>query len=104
MDKDLSSDDSLPKRPQPPELSHSKTRTQELFQVSHAGAGSQGFGPSSTAFPGHNRELDGKRGHPELELASIWDPSVCKARTFKDYTIVPGPKCAFVLFIYQYLL
>ena len=31
-----------------------------FFQVSHMGAGSQGFGPSLTAFLATSRELDGK--------------------------------------------
>ena len=43
---------------------------------------SQGFGLSSTAVPGHNRELDGQAvGLPELEPKAIWDPGVFKART-----------------------
>ena len=36
-----------------PMLCQSEARS--LFRVSHAGAGSQSFGPSSTAFPGHRR-------------------------------------------------
>ena len=42
-----------------------KPGARSFFWVSHAGAGAQGLGPSSTAFPGHSRELDWKR--------SSWD-------------------------------
>ena len=52
-----------------------------FLQVSHMGAGSHGFGPSSTAFPSHKQ---GAGWEVELlghEVVSIWDPSTCKGRT-----------------------
>ena len=45
------------------------------------GAGSKGFGPSSTAFPGHKQGAGWDVGLLGLELAPIWDPGVFKART-----------------------
>ncbi|XP_062059017.1 WASH complex subunit 3 isoform X2 [Lepus europaeus] len=44
---------------------HPKPGARNFFRVSHVGAGAQGLEPSSTAFPGHSRELDRKR--------SSWD-------------------------------
>ena len=41
--------------------------------VSHAGAGTQTFGPHSTALPGHSRELDWKRSNWDQNPAPIWD-------------------------------
>ncbi|XP_069928278.1 uroplakin-1b isoform X2 [Oryctolagus cuniculus] len=38
-----------------------KPATRSFLRVSHASAGAQALGPSSTAFPGHSRELDQKR-------------------------------------------
>lgn len=39
---------------------HKRPGARNFFLVSYAGAGSQGFGPSSIVFPGHQQELDGK--------------------------------------------
>ena len=80
-EEDLLSNDSLPKQLQQLELSQSEARSQELFWVSHAGAGSQDLGPSSTAFPGYKQGAGWEVGLLELELAPIWDPGACKART-----------------------
>ena len=55
-----------------PILCRSKARS--LFRVSHAGAGSQSFGPSLTAFPGHRQEAGREAGPLGLEPAPIWDP------------------------------
>ena len=49
--------------------------------MSHAGAWSQGFGPSSTAFPGHEQGAGWDVELPGLELAPIWDLGTCKVRT-----------------------
>nr|XP_051709091.1 uncharacterized protein LOC127492639 [Oryctolagus cuniculus] len=38
-----------------------KPGVRSFLLVSHVGSGVQGLGPSSTAFPGHSRELDWKR-------------------------------------------
>ena len=51
-----------------------QSEARSLFWVSHAGAGSQSFGPSSTAFPGHRQGAGREAGLPGLELAPIWDP------------------------------
>ncbi|XP_062033657.1 serine/threonine-protein kinase BRSK1 isoform X2 [Lepus europaeus] len=47
-----------------------KPGARSFFWVSHMGAGAQGLGPSSTAFPGHSRELDRKRSSRD----SNWRP------------------------------
>ena len=47
-----------------------------LLRVSHMGAGSQGFGPSSTAFSGAGWEEQ----LPELEPEPIWDPGMFNVR------------------------
>ena len=78
-EEDLPSDDSLPKWPQRLELSQSETRS--LFWVSHAGARSQGFAPSSTTFPGHRQGAERAVGDLGYEPASKWDPGACKVRT-----------------------
>ena len=46
-----------------------KPGARSFFWVSHVGAGVQGLGPSSTAFPDHSRELDQKW--------SSWDSNQC---------------------------
>ena len=61
-----------PSEPQRSELSELESRS--LFQVSHTGAGSQSFRPSSTAFPGHRQGAGREVGPPGLEPAPIWDP------------------------------
>ena len=65
-ERGLPSDGSLPHWPQQLELCQSEARSQKLLPVSHMGAGVQGLGPSSTAFPGHSRELDWKRSSRDL--------------------------------------
>ena len=52
-------------------------QSRSLFRVSHAGAGSQGFGPSSTAFQATGRELDGKWSSRDMN----WLPYGMLART-----------------------
>ena len=51
-----------------------RSEARSLFRVSHAGAGSQSLGPSSTAFLGHRQGAGWEVGPPGLELAPIWDP------------------------------
>ena len=51
------------------------------FQVSHMGAGSQGFGLFSAAFPGHKQGAGWEAGLLGLEPAPVWDPGVFKERT-----------------------
>ena len=51
-----------------------RSEARSLFRVSHAGAGSQSFGLSSTAFPGHRQGAGREAGLPGLEPAPIWDP------------------------------
>ena len=78
-EEDLPSDDPCPKQPQWMKLSQSEARS--LLWGSHMGAGSQGFGPSSIVFPGHNQGAGWEVGLPGLEPAPIWDPGAFKART-----------------------
>ena len=44
-------------------------------------AGSQGFIPSWTAFPGHKQEAGWEAGQAVLELVTIWDSGTCKVKT-----------------------
>ena len=55
--------------------------TRNLFRVSHTGAGSQSFRPSSTAFPGHKQGVGWEVGLLGLEPDPTWDPTVFKVRT-----------------------
>ena len=50
------------------------SEARSLLRVSHAGAGSQSFGLSSTAFPGHKQGAGREAGLPGLEPAPTWDP------------------------------
>ena len=43
---------------------------------------SQGFGPSSTAYPGHKQGAGWEVELPGIELAPMWDPGTFKARTY----------------------
>ena len=53
-------------------LHRSEARSQVLLLVSLMGAGPKGgLGPSSTAFPGHSRELDWKTSNRDR----IWHPN-----------------------------
>ena len=70
-EEDLPSDGSLPKRLQQLELSQSEARS--FFQVSHVGAGSQVFGLTMTAFPGHRQGAGWEAGPPGLEPAPMWE-------------------------------
>ena len=58
------------------------TRSQELFQVSHMGAGSQAYGASLTAFPGHKQGVGWEVELLGLEPVPIWDPSTFKTSSF----------------------
>ena len=58
-----------------------KAGARSFLWVSHAGAGSQGFGPSLIAFPGHKQGAGWEVELLGLEPAPIWDPGVFKART-----------------------
>ena len=58
-----------------------KPGARNFIQVSHAGAGSQGFGLSLTAFPGHRQLAGWEVGLLGLELWPIQDPGTFKART-----------------------
>ena len=51
------------------------------------GAESQGFGPSSTAFPGHKQGAGWEAGSLALEQVTIWDSGMCKARTLNTITL-----------------
>uniref|UniRef100_A0A5F9DAI1 RNA-directed DNA polymerase n=1 Tax=Oryctolagus cuniculus TaxID=9986 RepID=A0A5F9DAI1_RABIT len=47
-------------------MAGAKPGARSFFWVSHTGAGAQGLGPSSTAFPGHSRELYQKWSSQDL--------------------------------------
>ena len=51
-----------------------------FLQVSHMRAGTQGFGLSSTVFPGHKQGAGWDAGLPGLELIPTQDPGGLKAR------------------------
>ena len=62
-----------------------QSEARSFFRVSHAGAGSQSFGLSLTAFPGmQGRELEGKRGPYGIPGMQGEDLNHC--------AIAPGPK------------
>ena len=61
------------------ELGRSEARS--TFQVSHMGAGSLGFGPSLTAFPGPKQGAEWEVELLGLEPVPIWDPGAFKVRT-----------------------
>ena len=90
-EEDLPSDDSFPKWAQWPMLCRSKAR--RLFRVSHAGAGSQSFGPSLTAFLGRGRELEGKRGCRDRTGAHMGS-GACKARILTTCATTQDPRCS----------
>ena len=75
-----------------PILCRSKARS--LFWVSHACAGSQSFGPSSTAFPGHRQGAGREAGLPGLEPAPIWDPGRARRGPLTTCATAPGPPCS----------
>nr|XP_051688751.1 uncharacterized protein LOC108176651 [Oryctolagus cuniculus]XP_051688752.1 uncharacterized protein LOC108176651 [Oryctolagus cuniculus]XP_051688753.1 uncharacterized protein LOC108176651 [Oryctolagus cuniculus]XP_051688754.1 uncharacterized protein LOC108176651 [Oryctolagus cuniculus]XP_051688755.1 uncharacterized protein LOC108176651 [Oryctolagus cuniculus]XP_051688756.1 uncharacterized protein LOC108176651 [Oryctolagus cuniculus]XP_051688757.1 uncharacterized protein LOC108176651 [Orycto len=49
-----------------------KPGARSFFQASYMGAGAQECGPSSTAFPGHSRELDWKWSSWDSNLHAYW--------------------------------
>ena len=80
-EEDLPCIDLLPKCLQRPEMSQTKARSPNPLPGLSHGTGSQGFGPSSTAFPGYSQWAAWEEWRPGLEPTPIWDPGVCKART-----------------------
>ena len=55
------------------------------------GAGSQSFGPSWTAFPGHRRELEGKRGCWDRTGAHMGSRGV-QGEDLNHCATAPGPR------------
>ena len=49
-----------------------KPGARSFFWIFHAGAGSQAFGPSSTAFPGHQQVSGWEMGHPGYAPVSAY--------------------------------
>ena len=78
-----------------PMLCRSEARS--LFQVSHAGAGSQSFGLSSTAFPGHRQGAGREAGLAGIRTGAHMGSRACKARTFNHLRHRAGPKNVFFL-------
>ena len=72
-----------------PILCQSEARS--LFRVSLAGAGSQSFGLSSTAFLGHRQGAGREAGLPGLEPAPIWDPGRARRGPLTTWATAPGP-------------
>ena len=72
-----------------PILCQSEARS--LFRVSHAGAGSQSFGPSSPAFPGHRQGAGMEAGLPPLEPVPIWDPGLSRQGPLTTCATMLGP-------------
>ena len=67
-----------------------QSEARSLFQVSHAGAGSQSFGPSSTALPGP------KAGSWKGSGAAGIEPTpICKARTLTTAPLRRAHSCLF---------
>ena len=60
------------------------------------GKGSQSFGPSLTAFPGHRQGAGREAGLPGLEPAPIWDPGRARRGPSTTCATTPGP---FIFFI-----
>ena len=58
-----------------------KSGARNFFWVSHMGARSQSFGPTSTAFTGHRQGAGWEVELLGLEPPLIWDPSAFKVRT-----------------------
>ena len=69
-----------------------RSEARSLLRVSHAGAGSQSFGPSSTAFPGHRQGAGREAGLPGLEPAPIWDPGSARRGPLTTCATAPGPQ------------
>ena len=97
-EEDLLSADLLPKSQS---YANPKPGTQSLFQVSHMGAGSQGFGPSSNVFSGHKQETGWEVGPLGYELAPIWDSSAC-GEDFIPLGYLNGPINGFLQKLYIY--
>jgi len=76
-----------------------KPGSRNFFRVLHTGAGSQGFGLSSTAFPGHKQGAGWEVELLGLELAPIWDPG-----TFKARTLAARPQCRAQFFLLHFIL
>ena len=53
-----------------------KPGARSFFWVSHMGTGAQGLGPSSTAFPGHSRELNWKWSNGDLNQRPYGMPTL----------------------------
>ena len=82
-----SCDGSLPKRLQQLKLSQSEARN--FYQVSHAGAGSQSFGLSSTAFPGH-RHIAGWKRATRIRTSAHTGSQCVQGKDFNHYAITLG--------------
>ena len=68
-----------------------RSEARSLFRVSHAGAGSQSFGLSSPAFPGHRQGAGREAGLPPLEPVPIWDPGLARQGPLTTCATVLGP-------------
>ena len=92
-EEDLPSDASLPKQPQWLELSQFESRS--LFWVSCAGAGSQSFGLSSTAFPGHKQgagwEVEPLGLKQATGIKTHMGSQHVQDEDFNHYAITPDP-------------
>lgn len=73
---------SLSRQPQLLQLRQSEAR--RFFYISHVGAGSQDFGPSSTTFPHHNHRVGWEMEKPGHEPEPTQDPGAC-ARSSRNF-------------------
>ena len=80
-EEELPPDNSLPKQPHSQKCADPKPGFQSLFWVSYMVAGTQSFGPSSTAFPGHKHGTGCQVWSQLLKRAHLWNPGAFKFRT-----------------------
>lgn len=78
------------------ELDQCKSRTQELFLVSHVVQRSQGLEPSPTLFPGHKQRARSEVDQPGFEPLSLWDTGTAQgAFTCAIPRLIPAHRSPF---------
>ena len=71
-----------------------KPGAKNFFQVSHMGPGSQGFGPYSTALPGHMHGVRWEVELPEIRTGAHMGSRHIQGEDFSREAMTPGPKPA----------
>ena len=69
---------------------YGRSEARSLFRISHVGAGSQSFGPSSTAFPGPQAGSWKGSGAAGIRTGTHVGSRACKARTLTTCATAPG--------------